>query len=195
MKRSLLSAGFVAFLFACAAPLVAAADPSTDIATHGAGMRNAANATRLAAVKYFQQYAGGIRPLVQALVGALNDKNADVRSTAARSLADIGPSARDAVPALIPLLNDKEENVRSSAAQALGEIGVASGEALCGLANLLHDASPNVRGNAAQTLGKFGPAAEIHRPALQELLSDKSVETATSAAIPFLKPRVFTLSL
>ncbi len=163
----------------------AVADPSADIAARTAAMRaaTAADATRLAAVKSLQHYAGSIKPLVQSLVSALGDKSADVRSCAARSLAEIGPSARDASAAIIALMNDKDESVRTNAALAIGEIGCRSEEAMCGLAFLLQDSSPSVRGQAAMTFGKFGPAAEAHRPALIDMLNDSSVETATSAAI------------
>lgn len=184
MKPYLLLAGLSAIiLFVPPGNCASAADPTVELTTQGSALRSAADAARLSSVKYLQQYAGGIKPLVQSLVIALSDKNADVRSGAARALAEIGPSARNAATALIPLLNDKDESVRANAAFAIGEIGVPSDAALCGLAFLLQDAVPNVRGIAAQTLGKLGPAADAHRPALFEMLKDPNLDSAINAAL------------
>ena len=184
MKRHLLLTGLSAFVFFVPpAYSASSADPAVELATQGNGLRSAADAARLASIKYLQQYAGGIKPLVQSLVTALSDKNADVRSGAARALAEIGPSAREAAAVLIPLLNDKDETVRANAAAAIGEIGVPSDAAFCGLAFLLQDANGNIRGIAAQALGKFGPAADAHRSALLEMLKDPNSETAINAAL------------
>jgi hypothetical protein len=62
--------------------------------------------------------------VVPALVKALNDTNANVRSRAAMGLKEIGWSggARPAVPALVPLLNDPDGQVRRVAAEALKQI-------------------------------------------------------------------------
>jgi HEAT repeat protein len=59
---------------------------------------------------------------VPALVTALEDKEAAVRSLAAQVLAKIGPDARDAVEALTKAAKDSDPNVQSSAERALAKI-------------------------------------------------------------------------
>ena len=56
------------------------------------------------------------------LTQLLRDKDADVRTAAARGLGGIGPAAKDAIPALTELLNDKDAGVRSAAVEALTQI-------------------------------------------------------------------------
>jgi len=183
MKRIFQNAILSLLVLSTLSVVAAVADPAAEITTHGAAMRSAADVPRIAAAKYFQSYATGIKPLVQAMTSALGDKNADVRYYAVRGLAEIGPSARDAVPALIPVLNDISESVRTGAVEALGEIGIASDEVVCGVVFLLQDPSVSVRARAAITLGKFGPAADIHRPALTDMLTDPNVDVGINAAL------------
>ena len=58
-------------------------------------------------------------PAVPALVKALDDDDARVRSNAAWALGDIGPSDYEGVtPALILLLEDESSIVRQNAAEA-----------------------------------------------------------------------------
>lgn len=160
-----------------------AADNSAAITAQMTALRSSNDAARAAALKNLQHYAGGIKPMVQALAGALSDKSPEMRSGASRALAEIGPSARDASPALILLLNDSDETVRVSAALALGEIGASSQAVFCPLVFLLQDASASVRAHAAEALGKMGPAAAATAPFLRELLTDSTTETAVNAAM------------
>lgn len=67
--------------------------------------------------------------IVQLLIGALDDPEADVRSAAAHSLGKLGreeivaPMARQAVKRLVALLDDEDERVIVSAINALGTLG------------------------------------------------------------------------
>jgi hypothetical protein len=84
------------------------------------------------AVKLYEDWEQGIEKImrvldpfaesVPALVRALNDPEANVRTSAADALERIGPSAAEAVPALIAALNDDDARVRRSAAGALAKI-------------------------------------------------------------------------
>jgi HEAT repeat protein len=57
---------------------------------------------------------------VEPLIGALHDKNADVRGAAMEALTAIGVSA---VEPLIGALRDEDRFVRDAAAQTLGQLG------------------------------------------------------------------------
>jgi HEAT repeat protein len=61
---------------------------------------------------------------VPALAEALKDSSANVRLTAVKALAQIGPEARSAVPALKKALTDSDQGVRLAAADALQAIQV-----------------------------------------------------------------------
>src|SRR5437660_755236 len=68
------------------------------------------------------------RDAVPALVEALADGDAELRSRAAGLLGGVGPAAKDAVPALARALADEHEEVRVAAIVALGDLGpVAAG--------------------------------------------------------------------
>jgi HEAT repeat protein len=60
---------------------------------------------------------------VTALIDTLGDVNADIRDEAARTLADLGPSAKEALPALQRVAaNDPAEHVRRVARRAIETI-------------------------------------------------------------------------
>lgn len=128
---------------------------------------------------------------VPALIVALRDRNADVRATAAWSLASLGPPARAAVPALVGALADPNALVRLHAAGALGNMQSAAVPAVPALIGALKDdelgPGPGrvtyVRGWAASALGKIGPPARAAVPALTELLHDPSSFHRVQAAI------------
>ena len=81
---------------------------------------------------------GGHRHAVPALAAALSDPDADVRFSAALSLAQAGPAAADAVPALRAVLTDDNRYVPGYAVEALERI--ASPEALTALVPFLKSA-------------------------------------------------------
>jgi hypothetical protein len=81
---------------------------------------------------------GGHRHAVPALAAALSDPDADVRFSAALSLAQAGPAAADAVPALQAALTDENRYVPGYAVEALER--VASPEALTALVPFLKSA-------------------------------------------------------
>jgi HEAT repeat protein len=67
---------------------------------------------------------GGVRPaVVVALVTALEDSDARVRSSAAYALGSMGGEAKEAVPALLTALGGSDAKVREVVANALSRIG------------------------------------------------------------------------
>jgi HEAT repeat protein len=77
------------------------------------------------------------RTFVPTLMTGLKDRNPDERRCAAKSLAMMGPDAKEAIPALIDKLNDPD--VRVDAADALGRIGPAARQAVPALIAPLKD--------------------------------------------------------
>jgi len=89
-----------------------------------------------AAVWAFKILGQQAKPAVPVLVKLLGDQDAVVQFNAARSLAGLGPAAREALPALIAALQCRSgpawqaTAVREAAALALGEIGAAAAAAI-----------------------------------------------------------------
>ena len=109
----------------------------------------------------------GIEPILE----AVDEKEIDVRESAAEALGEIGPDAKDAIPTLIDLLQDREVYVRKSAANALGEIGLHAKEAVPALITALGDEDSWVRVYTAEALGKIGAKEAV--PALIGALEDE----------------------
>ena len=119
---------------------------------------------------------------VPALIEALKDDDADVRSSAADVLGNIGAEAKAAVPALIEALKDDDADVRSSTAYALGNIGAEAKAAVPALVEALEDDDADVRSGAAYALGNIGAEAKAAVPALVEALKDDDADVRSSTA-------------
>lgn len=133
---------------------------------------------------------------VQALIEALDDDLAQVRSASASALGaivasqedhDHARSGLDVVAVLIETLRDRAIPVRMAAARALGQ--TRDRRALRGLLDALKDISPHVRAASAEAIGKIG---EVHPeegvrtlPTLIGLLNDhdSAVRTETAEAL------------
>ncbi len=103
----------------------------------------------------------GDRPTaVPALVGALDDRDPEVRAAAAGALGALGGAAEPAVPGLAGSLRDEQEAVRTAAAAALGALGPRSRAAAPALFAALDDPRANVRATAAQALARLELTAE-----------------------------------
>ena len=94
------------------------------------------------------------RELVNRLVAALKDPDADVRSNLAQALAKIGPTA---VEPLSEALADALPERRAGAAYALGLLGPVAKSALPQLLNLLDDKDTEVRRQASQAIIRVLP--------------------------------------
>jgi vesicle coat complex subunit len=105
-----------------------------------------------------------------------------VRSDVAKTLGEIGPTARESVPALAASLQDPEQVVRWEAARALGAIGSNARDAVPALVIALGDPEAAIRGQAAWALGEFGSGAREAVPALANALKDLNPEVRSDAA-------------
>ncbi len=104
-----------------------------------------------------------------ALIGALRDRNKDVRFGAIKVLDQIGNES--VVAALILALKDPRGEIRSLAIQALAKIGAES--AVSAIKSAFKDRSKDVREQAVIALSKT--KAELAVPALIETLKDPHV--------------------
>ncbi len=106
-------------------------------------------------------------------IAMTSDPDAELRSDAAWTLGQIGPTAKGAVPVLTGLLADKNSKVRECAAYALGRIGPDAKTAVPALIESLKDKEHAVRLNGILSLGFIGPAAIKALPSVVNLLGDK----------------------
>ena len=77
---------------------------------------------RLIAVRLLPQHKGDAAQVVPALMAALNDKEGDIRCSAAIGLGYFGEEAREAIPALQAARRDRDARVREAAGVALSRI-------------------------------------------------------------------------
>jgi HEAT repeat protein len=117
---------------------------------------------RLKAAKMLQDLPDPVA--VEPLIGALRDRDVNIRLRAATALGNIG---QPAVKSLIGLLKDPDPEMRRVAVEQLGKI--RHPEALAPLLTVLRDPDPNVQWWAAWALGEMGSPAE---EALRKLLRD-----------------------
>jgi HEAT repeat protein len=142
------------------------------------------------------------------LTAALKDSSIVVRGSAASSLGNWGPEAKEAVPLLIELLKalptEKDNQLlpllhataRRNAATALGRISRGSDVAVNALVAALNDTE--VGPSAAQALGEIGPQA---RPAIEPLKEwiktdkDARIRIHAAAAVMRIDPKFSKSSL
>jgi HEAT repeat protein len=124
------------------------------------------NALRSTSALTRVEAAGHLRNLrprelpVPALLQALHDTNAPVRSRAAESLGALGCALDRVVPALIACLEDPDLAVRLSAAQSLGWLGPAAAPALPTLVKLWRKEEMAAAGfQLAQAIKTIDPSA------------------------------------
>jgi HEAT repeat protein len=117
------------------------------------------------------------RRAVDALVRALDDNHAAVRSEACVSLGELAEAGT--LPHLIKRLDDGDASVRQNAAIALGTIGGA--DAFEPLAQRLRKGPPDLRFQAATSLAEIDPARAFE-PVLAAL-SDGDPQVVSAAAL------------
>jgi HEAT repeat protein len=119
---------------------------------------------------------------VGVLAEALKNPDAEIRISAAMSLARIGKEAKSAVPALALALSDRDKVVRAHVAEALYNIGPEAREAVPALILALDHADAGFRGRAAAALTGIGPDAKNALVPLHFALKDKDAEVRLYAA-------------
>ena len=137
-----------------------------------------------AALRSMVRGAGVMRPagqvserVLQAMIGALDDEDAEIREQAASALGQLEDSSA-VEPLTAALLNDVEPAVREQAAWALGMIEDES--AVDALAQVMNDPDEDVREQAVWALGMIEAEAAV--APLIVALSDTSAETRSQAA-------------
>lgn len=113
------------------------------------------------------------KPAVPALITALQDSDAQVRSSAAITLGKIGAVASEAIPALMRLADDKDATVGSQAFQAIAKIDKKAFVPL--LVKGLNSDKSWQRYSAAHALRAMGKNAAPAVPALIQKLEDEDV--------------------
>lgn len=123
---------------------------------------------------------------VQSIIQTLQqDKDPNLRSSAANALMYMGETAKTAIPQLIETLQqDKDPNVRLSAADALGKMKKLATPAVPQLIkSLKQDRDPNVRSSAASALGNMQETAKTAVPQLiLSLKQDRDPNVRSNAA-------------
>ena len=109
---------------------------------------------------------------VAPLIGALSDKDPNVRQSAAICLTIAGPAAREAIPDLIGRLGDSDPVVRLHVVLALWEIDHNGYPIMPVLLDLLLTNRGGTRIGAIYTLGRMGPAASDVAPWLSQMLKE-----------------------
>jgi hypothetical protein len=110
----------------------------------------------------------------------LQDADYRVRSSAAWTIACIGPQAKSAVTALVRALTDQHPYVRSYAAAALGKIGPQAKDAVPDLLKAIEDVGgvgpTEVGVFAIRALGDIGPPARAAIPLLRQAANGNEEE-------------------
>jgi len=87
-----------------------------------ADLKSSEERDRIMAVRLLPQRERDAAQVVPALIGALKDKEGDVRWSAAIGLGYFGEQAKDAIPALQEAQKDRDPRVREAAGVALTRI-------------------------------------------------------------------------
>lgn len=113
---------------------------------------------------------------VRVLIEGTQSESQYNQHQAAKSLAEIGPPAKEAVPALENLFEAKYVHTRYTAAEAVARIDPSRTESavkvIVATMGEKKNQSSMVRTNALRSLRKIGPAAKSAIPALDAMLDD-----------------------
>jgi len=115
-------------------------------------------------------------------IEALQDKDKDVRSSAAASLGQLDQGNDKVIDALISALQDEDEWVRRNAAASLGKLGQGNDKVIDALLSALQGEDWQIRRNAAASLGQLGQGNDKVMDALLSALQDKDEYVRGQAA-------------
>jgi HEAT repeat protein len=136
----------------------------------------------LPALRALARYGPDAAPALGKILVQLNHKgDSEIRWNAARTLAKIGPAAKEAAPRLVAAMKDPEPLVREHAAEALGEIGLDAKETIPALVEALKDPDARVRRDAVRSLEQMGSAAKPVLSSIRPLLQDKDEKVRKAA--------------
>jgi len=121
-----------------------------------------------------------LEPAVEALIVALGDSSAEVRSIAQGALGDIGPAASNAVPALIDSVEHSEP--RLNAVWALGRIGAQAKTAVPSLQQVIATGQSREKVYAAEALWRIHPGEVRALSCLRNGLTDTNTQARAEAA-------------
>jgi HEAT repeat protein len=136
----------------------------------------------LPALRALAQYGPDAAPAIGKIVPLLrHEGDSEIRWNAARTLAKIGPAAKEAAPMLVEAMKDPDPLVREHAAEALGCIGPEAKETIQDLVKVLKDPDARVRRDAVRSLGQMGAAAKSAVESIRPLLQDKEERVRKAA--------------
>jgi HEAT repeat protein len=132
---------------------------------------------------------------LEALIHELAEGTAASRKTAARALAESGPTARRALPALTEALGSPDKELRLEALGAIVKVSAGTRDSVPALRQALKNSETDVRLQAARYAQGLGPDAAEAVPELVAALGDQGVRAEAvqaikrigKPAVPFLK--------
>ncbi|MEM7234202.1 MAG: HEAT repeat domain-containing protein [Planctomycetota bacterium] len=120
-------------------------------------------------------------PLIDDLVGLLDESNEDACLYAASAISFVGPRAKRAIPRLVELFSANSRDAQAEASHALAAMGRV---AVPALRTELKSDDVRHRENAAYALGQIGSRAKSALPLLLERLArDPSARVRKAAAL------------
>jgi len=139
---------------------------------------NTSSMTKIVALGKIGRGARGALPFVQR---CLVDKNASLRTAAARTLWRISPGNKRGLSVLIHALGLEKQYLVAPAAEVLGEMGRAAEPAVDRLTQLLESRDHLIRKRSAVALGMIGGRAVKAAPAIMKLVREDSDEVSEAA--------------
>ena len=107
-------------------------------------------------MKHLRVHEFHAEKVVSALLEALNDNEAGVRTAVAKSLGNLRYVDEKVISALLEALNDSGRFVRMSVAESLGKLGYADERVISALLQALNDKDDSIREIALESLIKLG---------------------------------------
>lgn len=142
------------------------------------------------------------KPTVPALIGLLQDKDRQVRASAAQCLSLIGPEATDAVPALIQALNEEGNGYGPVLINSMVALGAIHSEPEIVVPLLLEYVNGprkdwNYNASAMDALGRYREKAKSAVPAILPFLSDtdEGHRSSADAALCAIDPQAAAQAL
>lgn len=131
------------------------------------------------------------KPAVPALIATLNDKNTELRASAAWTLGCIGPDAKAAAPELLSFLKDPAQPaaVRAASAESLASVGAEAKDVVPALKEGIKDKDLGLRMACACALHRFDKAyASLAVPVLRDGLKRRASQMEAVLRLKSLGP-------